>query len=137
MSPKDLGDQGRKNAVPRRRSATLTDAELRLMNVLWDQGAATVEELIGLIDGEPKPAHNTVLTLLRILEKKGYVAHGREGRAFRFRPLLDRTGARRTALRYLLSRFFEGSPGLLVQNVLEQERLSDEEIARLRQLIGA
>jgi predicted transcriptional regulator len=122
--------------VPRRRSATLTDAELPLMNALWDFGAATVEEVIQRVDGEPKPAHNTVLTLLRILEKKGYVAHGREGRAFRFRPLVDRSGARRTALQYLLSRFFDGSPGLLLQNVLEQERLSDEEIARLRRAIG-
>jgi BlaI family transcriptional regulator, penicillinase repressor len=123
--------------VPRRRSATLTDAELRLMNVLWDGGAATVEEVIQRVDGEPKPAHNTVLTLLRILERKGYVSHGREGRAFRFRPLVDRSGARRTALQYLLNRFFEGSPGLLVQNVLEQERLSGEEIARLRRMIGS
>jgi predicted transcriptional regulator len=122
--------------VPRRRSATLTDAELRLMNVLWIVGAATVEELISRIEGPPKPAHNTVLTLLRILENKGYVVHGREGRAFRFRPLVDRSGARRTALQYLLSRFFDGSPGLLVQNVLEQERLSADEMARLRQLIG-
>jgi BlaI family transcriptional regulator, penicillinase repressor len=122
--------------VPRRQSATLTDAELRLMNALWDAGAATVEEVIDRVPAAPKPAHNTVLTLLRILEKKGYVAHRREGRAFRFRPLVDRTGARRTALRYLLSRFFDGSPGLLVQNVLEHEALSDEDIARLKQMIG-
>jgi BlaI family transcriptional regulator, penicillinase repressor len=88
------------------------------------------------VPGTPKPAHNTVLTLLRILEKKGYVAHRRAGRAFRFRPLVDRTGARRTALRYLLSRFFEGSPGLLVQNVLEHEELSHEDIARLKKMIG-
>ena len=106
------------------------------MNALWAAGAATVEEVIQRVEAEPKPAHNTVLTLLRILEKKGYVAHRREGRAFRFRPLLDRGGARKTALQYLLSRFFEGSPGLLVQNVLEQERLSDDDIARLRKLIG-
>lgn len=106
------------------------------MNTLWAAGDATVEEVILRVEGEPKPAHNTVLTLLRILETKGYVAHRREGRAFRFRPLVDRTGARKTALEYLLTRFFEGSPGLLVQNVIEQERLSDEEIARLRELIG-
>ncbi len=123
--------------MPRRRSATLTDAELRLMNALWDAGAATVEEVIERVEGEPKPAHNTVLTLLRILEKKGYAAHRREGRAFRFRAIVDRTGARKTALHYLLSRFFDGSPGLLVQNVLEYERLSGEEIEQLRKLIAA
>jgi predicted transcriptional regulator len=106
------------------------------MRALWDAGSATVEEVIDRVDADPKPAHNTVLTLLRILEKKGYVAHRRAGRAFRFRPLVDRRGARRTALRYVLSRFFDDSPGLLVQNVLEQEKLSHDEIARLRKLIG-
>ncbi len=106
------------------------------MNAVWDAGAATVEEVIQRVEGEPKPAHNTVLTLLRILEKKGYLAHGREGRAFRFRPLVDRNGARRTALQHLLSRFFDGSPGLLVQNLLEQDSLSDEDMARLRKTIA-
>lgn len=122
--------------MPRRRSATLTDAELRLMNVLWEIDGATVEEVIARLAGPPKPAHNTVLTLLRILEKKGYVRHRREGRAFRFHPIVDRTGARRSALMHLVSRFFDGSPGLLVQNLLEHESLSDDEIDRLRKLIG-
>jgi BlaI family transcriptional regulator, penicillinase repressor len=122
--------------VPRRRSATLTDAELRLMNVLWDTGAATVEEVIDRLEGVARPAHNTVLTLLRILEKKGYAGHRREGRAFRFHPLVDRSGARRSAVRYLLARFFDDSPGLLVQNLLEQQALSDEELERLRALIA-
>ncbi len=121
--------------MPRRQSATLTDAELRLMKVLWAHGAATVEEVIGRLDGDARPAHNTVLTLLRILEKKSYVGHRREGRAFRFHALVDRTGARRTALSYLLSRFFDDSPGLLVQNLLEQKNLSNDEIERLRKLI--
>jgi len=106
------------------------------MNVLWEAGPATVEEVIGHLAGTVKPAHNTVLTLLRILEKKGCVRHRREGRAFRFHPLLDRTGARRHAVRHLLGRFFEGSPVLLVQNLLEHESLSDDEIERVRELIG-
>lgn len=122
--------------MPRRRSATLTDAELRLMNVLWETGSATVDEVIARLPGPAKPAHNTVLTLLRILEKKDHVRHRREGRAFRFRPVVDRGGARRSAVRHLLSRFFEGSPGLLMQNLLEHERLSDDEIERLREAIG-
>lgn len=106
------------------------------MNVLWDGGPATVEDVIQRLEGPAKPAHNTVLTLLRILEKKGYAGHRREGRAFRFHALVDRTGARRSALRHLLARFFDDSPSLLVQNVLEEEELSDEEMARLRKLIG-
>lgn len=128
--------EGRSFRVPRRRSATLTDAELRLMKVLWITGPATVDEVIARLDGRAKPAHNTVLTLLRILEKKGYLRHRREGRAFRFHALVDQTGARRSALRYLLTRFFDDSPGLLVQNVIEHEKLSNDEMQRLRRLIG-
>ncbi len=124
--------------MPRRRSAVLTDAELPLMEALWKAGSATVEEVIGLLDkGGAKPAHNTVLTLLRILEKKGYVRHRRAGRAFRFHPVVDRSLARRSALRHLLTRFFDDSPGLLVQNLIEQESLSGDEIVRLRKLIAA
>jgi predicted transcriptional regulator len=105
------------------------------MNALWDEGPGTVEDVITRLSGPNRPAHNTVLTLLRILETKGYVRHRREGRAFRFEPLVDRTGARRTAVRYLLNRFFDDRPGLLVQNLLEHERLSADEIHRLRALI--
>ncbi len=122
--------------MPRRPSALLTDAELPLMDALWNSGSATVEEVIALLDRDGgKPAHNTVLTILRILEKKGYVGHRRAGRAFRFYPVVDRRLARRSALRHLLARFFDDSPGLLVQNLIEQESLSDEEMKGLRRLI--
>ena len=123
--------------MPRRRSATLTDAELRLMNVLWDAGPATVEEVIDRLAGAPKPAHNTVLTLLRIMEEKGYVRHRREGRAFRFQPLIDRARARQRAIRHLLGRFFEGSPVMLVRELLERDAFSDDDIRRVRDLLAA
>ena len=106
------------------------------MDVLWTSGPATVEEVIASLDSAAKPAHNTVLTLLRILEKKGHVRHRREGRAFRFEPLIDRNGARHSAVRHLLSRFFNGSPGLLMQSLIEHELLSGADLDDLRKLVA-
>ena len=80
--------------MPRPKSPTLTDGELRLMRVLWHRGQATVGEVVDALDTDPKPAYNTVLTLLRIMEKKGYVTHRKDGRAFIFEPKIDREAGR-------------------------------------------
>jgi len=121
--------------VARKKSPTLTDAELRLMEVLWEKETATVGEVIEALPKRPSLAYNTVLTTLRILEQKGYVKHGRRGRAFVYRPSIGRDQARRSAIRYVLSRFFENSPELLLVNVLENEKLDPEDLARLRKMI--
>jgi predicted transcriptional regulator len=121
--------------MPRPKSPTLTDGELRLMRVLWDQGESTVTDVVLAIQARPKPAYNTVLTLLRILEKKGYVSHRKDGRAFIFRPLVGRADARRSALSTLVNRFFEGSPRLLMLNLLEDDELSAETLRQLKQRI--
>jgi predicted transcriptional regulator len=122
--------------MPRRRSAALTDGELRIMRVLWSRGRGTVGELAERIEDSPKPAYNTVLTMLRILEAKGYVRHEKDGRAFVYAPVIDRSEARRSALSQLLLRFFDGSPELLVLNLLGQDEASPAEVERLRELIS-
>src|SRR5439155_21911115 len=112
--------------MPRPTSSTLTDGELKLMRVLWDRGEATVGDVVGALKEKPKPAYNTVLTLLRILERKGYVTHRKNGRAFVFLPTVDRSHARKSALATFVNRFFDGSLGLLVLNLLEDEQWSAE-----------
>jgi predicted transcriptional regulator len=121
--------------MPRQRSATLTDAELRLMSVLWKKGEATVSEVVEALPARQRPAYNSVLTILRILEDKGYVAHSKEGRAHLFRPLVTRTQAQGQALKHMLRRFFDGSPSQLMNSVLASEELSDSEIDELRAMI--
>jgi predicted transcriptional regulator len=121
--------------MARPRSPGLTDAELRIMNALWRRGRATVGEVVDEIEATRKPAYNTALTILRILERKGYVAHEKAGRAFAFVPLVDRGQARRRALSQVLSRFFDNSPGLLVSDLLGHERIEAGELRRLRELI--
>src|SRR3970040_1279113 len=100
--------------MARPKSPPLSAGELRLMRVLWDKGEANVHNIIGALAERPKPAYNTVQTMLRILESKGYVRHTKVGRAFIFSPTVDRTAAQRSALRSLVNRFFEGSPRLLM-----------------------
>ena len=121
--------------MARRKSAALTDGELRLMQVLWDSGHATVGEVVDRLPGREKPAYNTVLTILRILERKGYVTHEKDGRAHVYVPLVDRTQARRGALAHLLRRFFDDSPELLVLNLVEDGQVGEEELTRVRGLL--
>src|SRR5688572_6993731 len=118
--------------MPRPKSPVLTDGELRLMRVLWEKGQATVGEVVDALKARPKPAYNTVLTLLRIMEKKGYVSHRKDGRAFVFLPRVGRADASRNALQTLVNRFFEGSPRLLMLNLLDDEQLSLEVLRQLK-----
>jgi predicted transcriptional regulator len=121
--------------MPRPGSQSLTDAEARIMAVLWHRQRATVAEVVGALSPPRRTTCSTVQTILRILEEKGYVAHDKAGRAFVYRPLVDQAQARRRALRHLLARMFDNSPTLLLLNVLEHERLDAAELARVRKLI--
>jgi BlaI family transcriptional regulator, penicillinase repressor len=120
--------------MSRRPSPTLTDAEARLMTVLWAKQRATVADVVDAL-GKRTVNYSTVQTLLRILETKGYAAHEKAGRAFVYRPLIDQNQARRRALTHLLSRLFNNSPSLLVTNVLEDEQIDPLEIERLKKLL--
>ncbi len=121
--------------MPRPASPTLTEAELRLMKVLWERGPSTVGEIVAALADEVSLAESTVRTMLGILREKGYVEATPRGRAFVYHPLVDRSEARRSVVRYLISRFFDGSPEELVLNVLRDEELDEEELARLRRMI--
>ncbi len=121
--------------MARKKSPTLTEAELRLMSVLWERGKATVGEVVEALQTEPPLAYSTVLTTLRILEQKGYVRHTKEGRAFSYEPTVDRQQASSSALRHLISRFFDNSPELLVLNVLKHEDIDANALERLKAMV--
>jgi predicted transcriptional regulator len=106
------------------------------MDVLWEKGRATVGGVAEALTREKPVAYNTVLTLMRILERKGYVRHTKDGRAFVYHPVVDRGAASRTAVRQLLNRFFDNSPELLVLNLLRDEKMDEREMGRLREMIG-
>lgn len=121
--------------MPRRPSRSLTDAEARVMAVLWESQRATVADVVRALSKRRVVSYSTVQTILRILETKGYVAHDKVARAFIYRPVVDERQARRRALRHLVSRLFKGSPSLLVLNVLEDERIDPNELRQLKKLI--
>ena len=121
--------------MPRKPSVVLTDAETRVMAVLWQRKTATVADVVGALKQKRPVSYSTVQTILRILETKGYVSHEKVARAFIYHPLIDERQARRRALRHLVSRLFEGSPSLLVLNVLEDDRIDPSELKRLKKLI--
>jgi predicted transcriptional regulator len=119
----------------RKRSPALTDAEHRIMHVLWEHPGSTVGDVLERIAGPARPAYNSLLTILRILEKKGYVSHEKQGRAFVYSPLVDRHQARRGALSHLLSRFFNGSREELVMDLLGHEDVDADELAKVKALL--
>ena len=124
--------------MARKKSPNLTEAEIRLMDIVWEKGPATVAEVAEALPKELGLAYNTVLTTMRILEEKGYLKHTKadEGRAFRYSAVVGRDEAGRNAVRYLVSRFFRNSPELLVLNLLEDEDLTARELRRIRELIA-
>lgn len=105
------------------------------MEVLWKSGSATVGDVTARV-GAPALAYNTVLTTLRTLEQKGYVAHEEDGRAFVYRPIVPRDKAADSAVRQLLRRFFGNSPGELAVTLLDDKRLNGNDIAAIQKALS-
>jgi len=105
------------------------------MEVLWQLGSATVAEVTAALSESGILSYSTVLTTLRILERKGYVHHTKEGQAFVYHPVVQRSQAQKSALGNLLSRFFDNSPELLVMNLLRTEKIDAEDLERIQRLI--
>jgi len=121
--------------MPAKTSVTLTEAELRLMEVLWVKGSSTVQQVVDALPADAPLAYNSVLTTIRILEKKGYVEHDKDGRAHIFKPVVARGEAARSEVRNLVRRMFGNSHELLVLNVLEEEQIDLAELNRLREML--
>ena len=121
--------------MPPRQSVTLTEAELRIMNVLWQRGSGTVQQVLDSLPGKQTLAYNSVLTTIRILEKKGYVKHVKDGRVHIYVPVIERQEASRSEIHHLVSRFFKNSHEQLVLNILEDRGIDSAELARLRQML--
>jgi len=121
--------------MARKQSPALTDVESEVMSVLWRLRKASVGEVLLALNRSRAVTYSTVQTILRILETKRYVTHDKVARAFVYEPVVDERQARRRALRHLVKRLFEGSPSLLVLNVLEDEELDPAEREHLRKLI--
>jgi predicted transcriptional regulator len=121
--------------MPPRKSNTLTEAELRLMKILWRRGESAVTDLVGAMPAGETLAYNSVLTTIRILEQKGYVTHRQEGRAFIYRACVAEREASRSEVRHVLGRFFGNSREQLLLSMLGDDEITAEEMERLREAI--
>ena len=121
--------------MPPRQSEVLTEAELRVMKVLWERGSGTVQQVLDSMEEKPALAYNSVLTVIRILERKGYVKHIKDGRAHVYAPVVRQQEATRSEIRRLAGRFFGNSHEDLVLNILEDRGMEREELARLRKML--
>jgi BlaI family transcriptional regulator, penicillinase repressor len=119
--------------VPPKQSATLTEAELRIMDVLWRKGSGTVQQVLDWLPSVL--AYNSVLTTIRTLEKKGHVKHVKDGRAHVYEPIIGREEATRSEIRHLVGRFFRNSHEALVLNILQDEAIDADELKRLREML--
>lgn len=122
--------------MPPKRSITLTQAELRLMKVLWDRGESTVAEVVAAISGKEALAYTSVLTTIRILETKGYVSHRQGGRAFIYSACVGESEASRSEVRHVLQRFFSNSRERLLLSLLGDDEISPGELCRLKEAIA-
>ena len=120
----------------RKKTPTLTEAELRLMIIIWKLKKATVNDVVKALPRSHRLAYNTVLTTMRILERKGYLDHKKDGRAHIFIPSVSRDQAQRKVVRHMVRSFFDNSPELLMLSVLENENISPEELKHLKEMIG-
>jgi predicted transcriptional regulator len=121
--------------MPPKKSPTLTEAELRLMKILWTRGESTVNDIAAALPEKDAIAYNSVLTTIRILEQKGYVQHRKEGRAFYYIPLVAEQEAGSSEVRLLLSRFFGNNREKLLLSLLGDDEVTPEELQRLREAI--
>jgi len=118
--------------MARKKSSTLTEFEQRIMNILWQRKELSVREATEVLSLERPVAYTTVLTMFKILKEKGYVRHRKEGRAFIYHAIVDRTDARKSALSKLINQFFNGSPEVLAQHLLKENDLDLADLEAIR-----
>ena len=112
----------------------LTDREATVMDVLWERGDSTVAEVQEHLSD--RLAYTTVLTILRTLEQKAYVAHSEEGRAHRYAASVPRDIARASALQALSDKLFSGSAELLLTHLVSDRKLTPDQLARMQKILG-
>jgi predicted transcriptional regulator len=122
--------------LPPKHSNTLTEAELRLMRLLWARGESAIADLVQALPDDTPLAYTTVLTTVRILEKKGYLRHRQVGRAFFYTPCVAEREARQSEIRHVLQRFFGNSRERLVLSLLGDSDATPEELERMKKAIA-
>jgi predicted transcriptional regulator len=122
--------------MPPKRSNTLTEAELRLMKLLWARGESAISDLVAAMPQGETLAYTSVLTTVRILEQKGYVRHRQQGRAFLYSTRVEEREAGKSEIRQMMQRFFGNSRERLLLSLLGDDEIDADELRRLKEAIA-
>ena len=114
----------------------LTKAEERIMQVLWKLQKAFVKDIIDELDDEPKPPYNTISSIVRLLENKGYVNYKAYGKTYEYFPAITKDQYAKTTFSKLFSGYFDNSPASLLSFMVKEEKLSEKDIEEIKQLIN-
>ena len=114
----------------------LTKTEERIMQLFWKLKKAFVKDIIEQLSDDPKPPYNTISSVVRILEKKGYLSYNAYGKTHEYFPVVSKAEYRKTYIRKLLSGYFDNSPASLMSFIVKEENLSEEEIEKLKDMIN-
>lgn len=125
----------RKSRNPRKRLDELGSLQLAVMEVLWRNTEGTVQAVRDALKGDKTPAYTTILSVLQKLEKAGWVEHRSEGRTYVYSARRSRAEEDASALRGFIDGVFSGNPALLFQHLIDDDRLSDDDLAALRSMI--
>ncbi len=123
--------------MPRKPSSTLTEAELRIMRILWARGESAVSDIVAALPAARPLAYTSVLTTVRILEQKGYLKHRQTGRAFLYSARVAEQDASQSEVQHMLHRFFGNSRERLMLALLGDGEIGTDELQRLKQAIAA
>lgn len=113
----------------------LTKAEERIMQVIWKLQKAFVKDIIDELDEEPKPPYNTISSIVRLLDKKGYISYKAYGKTYEYFPTITKEDYTKTTFSKMFSGYFDSSPASLLSFMVKEEKLSAADIAELRALI--
>ncbi|WP_316769292.1 BlaI/MecI/CopY family transcriptional regulator [Pedobacter frigiditerrae] len=114
----------------------LTKAEERIMQVLWKLQNAFVKDIIDELEEEPKPPYNTISSIVRLLEKKGYVSYKAYGKTYEYFPAITKEDYTKTTFSKLFAGYFDNSPSSLLSFMVKEEKLSEKDIEELKALIN-
>lgn len=114
----------------------LTKAEERIMQILWKLQTAFVKDIIDELDDEPKPPYNTISSIVRLLEKKGYVGYKAYGKTYEYFPAITKEEYTKTTFSKIFSGYFDSSPASLLSFMVKEEKLSKKDIEELQALIN-
>lgn len=113
----------------------LTKKEEEIMLIFWQLEKAFVKEVIAELDQDPKPPYNTISSIVRILERKGYLGFKKYGNTYQYYPLIEKSAYRRGFMKKVMKGYFDNSPASLLSFMVNEEKLNEEEIAALKKII--